>query len=563
MLHIIYTSIFIISLAYLIILISCFRHHISTYYVLLFCAVLISDFGAMQLMSASTLETAIYANQTSYVGSSFSIFFMFMCIADLCKVTIKRIYQIIFIVYGCVLLGLTSTTGTFNLYYKSMQLVQSHGISHLVKEYGPLHTLNPLYLLVTTVLCFALIFDAFKRRRDVSYKTSAMLLLVLIFIVTLYVVEKSLHWQIEILPIGYMIGQGVVLLLLRKISLYDVEGLTKESLAESRTHGFVLCDSDGMFLGSDEDAKIWFPEINELPIDMAIKEENTPFLQQLGRWVRGEDEQKIVHFDVQDLVIEARYSVLHEHRHKSVVCIYLRDDTQQQRYTQLMKQYNENLEAAVAEKTERLSQVQDDIIISMASIVENRDNNTGGHIKRTSDVVKIFVNHLIKEKSIPGFDLSYANCMIKAAPLHDFGKIAIPDEILNKPGKFTDEEYAKMKEHSAKGAVIVAQILQNVDDENFKKIAVNVAHYHHEKWDGCGYPSGISGVQIPFEARLMALADVFDALVSKRVYKESFDYDKAFSIIEESKGSHFDPELCQEFLKCRPQLEALYDAYED
>ncbi len=145
--------------------------------------------------------------------------------------------------------------------------------------------------------------------------------------------------------------------------------------------------------------------------------------------------------------------------------------------------------------------------------------------------------------------------------MHDLGKIAIDDVILRKPGKFTDEEYEIMKKHSAEGARIVESVLNEVDDINFKRIAINIAHYHHEKWNGTGYPEKISGEQIPMEARIMALADVFDALVSKRCYKDSFSYDKAFQIIEESLGSHFDPELGKIFIQCRPELQKLYESY--
>ena len=228
-----------------------------------------------------------------------------------------------------------------------------------------------------------------------------------------------------------------------------------------------------------------------------------------------------------------------------------------------MEQYNENLERDVNAKTEKLDQMKDDIIISMASIVENRDNNTGGHIARTSDVVKIFVRHLQSARIYKELTPQIAKCIIKAAPLHDFGKIAIPDVILNKPGKFEPEEYEEMKTHAAKGAVIVERILQNTEDTTFKRIAVNLAHYHHEKWDGSGYPEGRSKNTIPFEARVMALADFFDAPVRKRVYKDSYGYDKAFSIITENCGTHFDPQLCKEFLKCRASFEKLYDSYTD
>ena len=206
----------------------------------------------------------------------------------------------------------------------------------------------------------------------------------------------------------------------------------------------------------------------------------------------------------------------------------------------------------------KLLAVQNSILTGMATMVESRDNSTGGHIKRTSGCVRIFVNYLKSKPEYANLSEKFCNDVIKAAPMHDLGKIAVPDAILQKPGKFTDEEYEKMKMHSAEGARIVGEVLKEADDEDFKKLAINVAHYHHEKWNGQGYPEKLAGEQIPFEARIMALADVFDALVSKRCYKESFSFDKAFEIISESAGSHFDPALTTQFIQCRAQLEALY-----
>ena len=130
--------------------------------------------------------------------------------------------------------------------------------------------------------------------------------------------------------------------------------------------------------------------------------------------------------------------------------------------------------------------------------------------------------------------------MIKAAPMHDLGKIAVDDAILRKPGRFTPEEFEKMKAHAAEGARIVHEILKGTDDEDFQRIAENVAHYHHERWDGSGYPDGLKGEEIPLEARIMAIADVYDALVSKRVYKESMSFEKADAIIMEGMGTQFD-----------------------
>jgi len=218
---------------------------------------------------------------------------------------------------------------------------------------------------------------------------------------------------------------------------------------------------------------------------------------------------------------------------------------------------------SLQEKNKRLDAIQNSIIVGMALMVESRDINTGGHIKRTSDCVRIFVEKLCENPYYEHVSSTFYSNIIKAAPMHDLGKIAVDDAVLRKPGKFEPEEYEMMKTHSAAGAKIVEQVIREVEDEEFKRIAINVAHYHHEKWNGEGYPAGLKGEEIPFEARIMALADVFDALVSRRCYKDSFTYDKAFSIIKESLGSHFDPELGAQFLSCRPELEKLYKSYED
>ncbi len=212
---------------------------------------------------------------------------------------------------------------------------------------------------------------------------------------------------------------------------------------------------------------------------------------------------------------------------------------------------------SILEKNQHIADIQDSIIRGMAIVVESRDNSTGGHINRTSECVRVFVE---KMKADPQFSLSdsFVKNIIKAAPMHDLGKIAIDDAVLRKPGRFTPEEFEEMKKHADAGARIVREVLMETDDE-FKKIAENVAHYHHEKWNGSGYPCQIAGEEIPYEARIMALADVFDALVSKRCYKDSMDYDRAFAIIEDSLGTHFDPVLGKFFISCRQDLENLYN----
>ena len=201
--------------------------------------------------------------------------------------------------------------------------------------------------------------------------------------------------------------------------------------------------------------------------------------------------------------------------------------------------------------------LQDKLVLGMATMVEGRDNSTGGHIKRTSDVVRFLVEEMIKDPSVD-LNSTFYQSLIKAAPMHDLGKITIDDVILRKPGKFTPEEYQVMKTHSAAGAVILAQILKDVTDKNFEAVAINVANFHHERWDGKGYPQGLKGEEIPLEARIMAVADVYDALVSKRIYKDEFSFDDAYKIIIENMGKQFDPGLEKYFARARDRIENYY-----
>ncbi len=223
-----------------------------------------------------------------------------------------------------------------------------------------------------------------------------------------------------------------------------------------------------------------------------------------------------------------------------------------------LEELRKNLEKKLEERMRHITHMQQLMVLGMASMVESRDNSTGGHIKRTSGVVRIFAKKLLDQDDYMTKD--FLDKVVRAAPMHDLGKITVDDAVLRKQGKFTEAEYEKMKKHAEEGAKIVRQILEGVEEEKFIKITENIAHYHHEKWDGTGYPLGLSKEMIPVEARIMALADVFDALVSKRCYKEPYSYDKAFGIMEGSLGTHFDPRLGKIFILCRPELERFYNA---
>lgn len=229
-----------------------------------------------------------------------------------------------------------------------------------------------------------------------------------------------------------------------------------------------------------------------------------------------------------------------------------------ERYKNELEEENERKTQILIRHNSKLLAVQENAIIGMADLIENRDQDTGEHVKRTSRYVELLTRAAQKE----GYCMDiltddYAELLIKAAPLHDIGKIAVSDAILQKPGRLTEEEFEAMKRHTTAGGRIIVEVMGNIEEKGYIDIAAQVALAHHEKWDGSGYPKGLRGDEIPIGARIMAVADVFDALVSKRCYKEAMPVDKAFAIIRESGGSHFDPELSRLFCRIRKDVEAV------
>ena len=208
----------------------------------------------------------------------------------------------------------------------------------------------------------------------------------------------------------------------------------------------------------------------------------------------------------------------------------------------------------------RLTVYNDSMVEGFATMVENRDDNTGGHIRRTRAYVNLMMHKMRHDKRYEDIvNKDYLVNVSNAAPLHDVGKIATPDRILQKPGKLTDEEYAVMKEHAARGGEIILNTFKDIDNPEFQKIAYEVARFHHEKYNGKGYPDGLSGEQIPLHARVMAIADVFDAVSQKRCYREAMPINQCFDIIAKGSGTDFDPYLTQMFLGSRAEIEQLMD----
>jgi len=229
------------------------------------------------------------------------------------------------------------------------------------------------------------------------------------------------------------------------------------------------------------------------------------------------------------------------------------------RLQRLMEEYNHNLEEKVIEQVNEISDSQLATILALAKLAEYRDKDTGRHIERIQHFCRLLVTYMAE---MPGYSGQispiYIDNISHASPLHDIGKVGIPDHILLKPGRLTPDEFEIMKTHTMIGYNLLQSVNERYSHNSFIKTGIEISRSHHEKWDGTGYPDGLKGTEIPLSARILAVADVYDALRSKRPYKESFSHIASSKIILEGDGSHFDPDVIKAFIELEDTFERVY-----
>lgn len=524
----------------------------------------ISHFFAV---TSNTLEAYLTSYVFYYLGNILSMIMLVLLIIEICGFKDNKYLRRGLFLYGLFLIILVCSIDKSNLYYFSYEFVKDGNLAFLKKVYGPLHSLLLILIFGTNILCIIFTIIAFINKKAFSTRIAAILLMMFLTTAIVYLLPKVFHLKQDGLPFAFTVMDIMFIVIFKRASMYDMSDNLLRVYEQRSEYGYIALDKKYRYMGASEFAVKLFPELKNIRIDSKIEkcigDDECALCKNLMPWVYKWDEihhQNYV-YTKDDVTAACSIKDIKYNGKKVGFLIEMRDVSKQQKYIDLINTYNTQLETKVQEKTKKVQEIQDSIISGMAAMVESRDNSTGGHIRRTSEGVKIFVEQLMHpENNKWHFTDSFCKNLIKAAPMHDLGKIAVDDVILRKPGKFEPEEYEQMKKHSAEGAKIVSQVLSNVDDAEFVQIAVNVAHYHHEKWNGKGYPEGLKEKEIPIEARIMAFADVFDALVSKRCYKDSFTFDKAFDIIHNDLGNHFDPELGPVFLQCREKLENFYSS---
>lgn len=546
---------FILSLVMIGIILGKYKK-LDTLFFLLGLSIVVNCMGRFMLSSAQNLETAIWANLFLYVGGSYAPLLLAIVLFKVCNMRFPKIATIIMTAYSTIILLLVMSVGYTDLYYADVQLIKADGYSYLEKVYGPLHILYPIMMALYGIFLVVFVVRGIIHRKRISVRTVIGTGATGLVIISAYIIEQIIDLNITLMSVGYLIVMVFIIKFFDRINVYDMTANIVSFVENRGEFGYIVFDNKNRFISCNGYVAETFPEVRGWVVDSTIPVSDSPLYSEVVQFFLGKEweksRSKIINIDDKFFEINVR-PIQHGKKHAGYV-IEFTDRTLERKYYNSIENYNSQLEKEVAVKTADILHIKDMMVLGMADMVESRDNNTGGHIKRTSAIVKIFAEKLRSHCTELGISEKFLKQVEKAAPMHDLGKIAIDDAILRKPGKFTEEEFAQMKRHTTEGERIVTSILKGVEDDEFVEIARNVALYHHEKWNGKGYPTGIAGEEIPIEARIMALADVFDALVSKRCYKDAFSYDKAFSIIEEDLGTHFDPELGMIFLECREEL---------
>ncbi|MCR4736330.1 MAG: HD domain-containing protein [Treponema sp.] len=554
-----YILLFAISLLYVGIYALLWHKRFSVFFTLIFAFIPIANLGFLFTNTASTLEGAVIGIKLSYIGACYLILFIVYSILDLCKVNTKKWIHLLLLLISTLVFMPTLFIGHSQLFYKSIRAEFINGQIYLTKNYGICHTIFNIQIMLYLLMSIVITLYTIKKKNDASRVILHILLWSEFITIFMFFGAKLLHLSFDLVPLAYVIAETCFLLVIRRIALYDIEGTVIDTIALNGETGFISFDKRFNYLGCNKLSESIFPELKKIKIDTkATKNQfiNDELILKIQDFIKDNSKD---HFfkEAGEKIYQIDIRYLYGGNTKRGYMLYIQDDTQDQKYITLLDNFNGKLKEEVEEKTHHIIEMHNQLIMGMATMVESRDNSTGGHIKRTSEGVRILIKEIMKDNELH-LSKEFCKNLIKAAPMHDLGKIAVDDAILRKPGRFTDEEFEKMKSHAAEGAKIVHEILKSSDDVNFNIIAENVAHYHHERWDGSGYPCGLKGEEIPLEARIMAIADVYDALVSKRVYKESMTFEEADKIIMEGMGKHFDRQLEKYYIAARPNLEKYY-----
>ena len=535
-------------------------HRIKFFYTSIFLLIPFAILGDLFLALSTNLEEALLANKVAYLGSIYLPLILMFEIFHMCQIKTSFFIQMLLFIASTCIYVLSCTTGYSEIYYTNPQFITYAGVSNYTTEYGPAHILWNIYLILYFVVGATVLIYTFITKKNISYSSLIAFIGIGAIGIGSFIFSRELGSDTLVMPAVYLFIEYIFLILIHRVGKYDIDATILDALEQQNTSAYISFTKDRRFVGANEIAMNHFSDLYRLRMDHILEPINfigKTLNEIIDKFEESEQPSISSYFSVGEIHYKVILKTVAYGNRDYGYLFRIEDDTKMQRYVKFLDKYNNELSNSLQNKETHISAMQEKMIVGMANMVESRDSNTGGHIKRTSSVVHILVSKMKEDKSLK-LTNDFYNAVIKAAPMHDLGKIAVDDMILRKPGKFTNEEFQIMKTHAEKGAAIVENLLKDIEEPSLVMIAKNVANYHHERYDGNGYPEHLSGDEIPLEARIMAIADVYDALVSERCYKEKMSMEDAYKLVLNGMGTQFDPKLKPYFVRSRAELEQYY-----
>jgi len=505
-----YATTAVLTLLGLIVLMCSYeRKKLNHYSIVVQLLMTIACGGYLALALSQTVSEAALANKLCYLGGCFLPPLWLMLICTVCNLQFNRWVKALMYAYSFFVYGLVLSIGYSDFYYEEMFLEQYKGVTVLGHTYGPGHSFFYVILYGYMMIQIALLVYTLRTKKSVSRKNLWALIIMEISNVGSFVASRWLDSAVEIMPLMYLLDTVILLYLQYRGTLYNVEENFAENFAKQETYGYLMLDNQSRYLGCNPMVGRILPAIADCVIDRSILD--VTGMKTVQEWLEQYTTEGKEYYDYEygGKHYECRVERLCYRNRPLGYMVELREDTVKELFIQT--------------------------VTALSEAVDAKDRYTSGHSKRVADYAGKIAARMGKSKE-------EQEEIYRAGLLHDVGKIRIPAEIINKPGRLTDEEYNIIKIHPVTGY----HILQGISEDSVIAIA---AKYHHERYDGKGYPNGLSGENIPEVARILGVADAYDAMASNRSYRKSLPQEVVREEIEKGKCTQFDPQIADIMLQ--------------
>lgn len=475
-------------------------------------------------LSSYNIDEAIAGIAVSYMGKPYIMLASFMFICSFYKFKVPKWVLVVLNIIGTFFCILVFWNQSHFLYYATVEFDATQKYSPLLLTRGPLYITYVVTTVAYFIACVVVIIRGIKSAKNKAARNlNTYIIAMVVCGISGYVVYLSGDANgYDTTMVGVFFGVLCLLAMFIRCKIFDVTSIGKDQALEDSPTGLIVFDSIGRLSYTNSSVEKYLDD--QLTIDFLYEVKDSNF-----DYVKGNKAYSIV------------TKPLTEKNQIVGKAIEITDISD--RY-----HYQTKLEQEVEERTEKLANIQREIIASVANIIEARSVETGEHIKRTSAYTEMIAKELVAEgQYLDTLSEDYIEMLVAAAPLHDIGKIAVPDYILLKPGMLSSDEFECMKTHVDSGSEIIRKTMQGIESEEYINMAADIAQYHHERWDGTGYTQSMKGDEIPLSARIVAVADCFDAITSERCYKQAISKEEGLALIISESGSHFDPTVVKAF----------------